>query len=65
MTPGAHYLVDLGQLVPAMATSARDAYRMAVLAVYGPGMPAPRECATVYSIAADGQVLTEVTECTS
>ena len=55
MNIGEHYLVDLGRLVPARATSARAAYTLAVLSVYGESAEPP-ERVTVYHVAADGEI---------
>ncbi len=58
---GGHYLVDLGPLVPTLATSPREAYALAMLSVFGPEPGVPPAHPMVYRIAADGEVL-EVTE---
>lgn len=49
------YLVDLGELIPVRAVSARDAFSIAAIGTFGPHV----QCAdhpTVYQIDANGEV---------
>jgi hypothetical protein len=55
------YLVDLGKLVPVLATGARAAYTLAVLSVFGGETSAVPEHATVYHFDAEGEI-DEVTQ---
>jgi protein involved in polysaccharide export with SLBB domain len=57
VAPGDQYLVDVGDLVPVAAVSARSAYFIAMTARYGPGIECPPEQPMVYQIDANGELI--------
>lgn len=55
--PGDFYLVDLGKLIPVLATTPHDAYELASLSVFGPGREIPPKKPVLYRLDEWGEVL--------